>query len=205
MHRYLQDTEFACQNLFRLATDEENHLKSLVAELPPLEQQLKVHQWDFETSDLNDDFSDAYVMAAFGRAARAGQEVQRLKGQVAELQASVGVRQHSVQAIAGAILQIAKQGISLVYGAPGGAPAGRMLGSLALRDIIWQARNQSMHYEEGVFKKALVDLFSTLEAEQGLQFSLTAHAKQNRAKQVLNSLGWENYDAYLRDMRALLP
>jgi hypothetical protein len=45
-----------------------------------------------------------------------------------------------------------------------------MLGSLALRDIIWQARNQSMHYEEGSFKKALVDLFSMLEAEQGLQF-----------------------------------
>ena len=205
MHRYLQDTEFACKNLFRLATDEENNLKSLVAQLPPLEQQLKVHQWDFQTSDLNDDFSEAYVMAAFGRTARAGQEVQRLKGQVAELQASVGVRQHSVQAIAGAILQIAKQGISLVYGAPSSAPAGRMLGSLALRDIIWQARNQSMHYEEGSFKKALVDLFSTLEAEQGLQFSLTTHAKQNRAKQILDVLGWENYDSYLRDMPALLP
>jgi hypothetical protein len=37
MHRYLQDTEFACQNLFRLATDEENHLKLLVAQLSPLE------------------------------------------------------------------------------------------------------------------------------------------------------------------------
>jgi hypothetical protein len=205
MHRYLQDTEFASQNLFRLATDEENHLKSLVAELPPLEEQLKVHQWDFETSDLSDDFSDAYVMAAFGRAARSGQEVQRLKGQVAELQASVGVRQHSVQAIAGAILQIAKQGISVVYGALGRAPAGRMLGSLALRDTIWQARNQSMHYEEGLFKKEVVNLFSTLEAEQGHQFSLTAHAKQNRAKQVIDALGWKNYDAYLRDMRALLP
>lgn len=80
-----------------------------------------------------------------------------------------------------------------------------MLGSLALRDIIWQARNQSMHYEEGSFKKALVDLFSMLEAEQGLQFSLTAHAKQNRAKQVLDALGWESYDSYLRDMQALLP
>jgi hypothetical protein len=166
---------------------------------------LKVHQWDFQTSDLNDDFSDAYVIAAFGRAARAGQEVQRLKSQVAELLASVGVRQHSVQVISGAILQIAKQGISLVYGAPSSAPAGRMLGSLALRDIIWQARNQSMHYEEGSFKKALVGLFSMLEAEQGLQFSLTAHAKQNRAKQALDALGWESYDSYLRDMQALLP
>jgi hypothetical protein len=44
MHRYLRDIEFASQNLFRLATDEENCLKSLIAQLPPLEQQLKVQQ-----------------------------------------------------------------------------------------------------------------------------------------------------------------
>lgn len=205
MHQYLQDTEFAAKNLFSLATDEANQLKALTERLPPLEQQLKVHQWDFQTSDLNEDFSDAYVMAAFGRAARAGQEVERLKVQVAGLQASVGTHQHSIQAIAGSIFQLAKQGISLVHGGPGSAPPGRMVGSLAIRDIVWQARNQSMHYEEGSFKKALVDLFLTLEAEHGSQFSLTIHAKQNRARQVLEVLGWVGYDAYLRDMQALLP
>jgi hypothetical protein len=205
MHKYLQDTEFAAKSLFSLATDEANQLKALAEKLPPLEQQLKIHQWDFQTSDLNEDFSDAYVMAAFGRAARTGQEVERLKVQVAELQASVGIRQHSIQAIAGSIFQLAKQGISLVYGSPSAAPPGRMVGSLAVRDITWQARNQSMHYEEGSFNKALVDLFLTLEKEHGPQFSLTAHAKQNRARQVLDVLGWVSYDSYLRDMRALLP
>ncbi len=205
MHQYLQDTAFAAQSLFRLATDEANQLKDFTEKLPPLEQQLKVHQWDFQTSDLNEDFSDAYVMAAYGRAAKAGQEVERLKVHVAELQASVGTRQHSIQAIAGSILQVAKQGISLVHGGLAAAPSGRMLGSLAIRDIIWQARNQSMHYEEGTYKKALADLFSTLETEQGPQFSLTIHAKQNRAKQVLDALGWSNYDSYLQDMQSLLP
>ena len=205
MQQYLQDTEFAAKNLFSLATDEANQLKSLTERLPPLEQQLKVHQWDFQTSDLNEDFSDAYVMAAFGRAARTGQEVERLKGQVSGLQASIGTRQHSIQAIAGSIFQLAKQGISLVYGGPTATPPGRMVGSLAIRDIIWQARNQSMHYEEGSFKKALVDLFSTLETEHGPQLSLTIHAKQNRARQVLDVLGWVSYDSYLLDMQALLP
>ena len=205
MHKYLRDTEFAAKSLFSLATDEANQLKALAEKLPPLEQQLKIHQWDFQTSDLNEDFSDAYVMAAFSRAARTGQEVERLKVQVAELQASVGICQHSIQAIAGSIFQLAKQGISLVYGSPSAAPPGRMVGSLAVRDIIWQARNQSMHYEEGSFNKALVDLFLTLEKEYRPQFSLTAHAKQNRARQVLDVLGWVSYDSYLRDMRALLP
>jgi hypothetical protein len=205
MHKYLEDTAFAAQQLFRLATDEERQLKVLTGKLAPLEQQLRVHQWDFQTSDMNDDFSDAYVMAAFSRAAKTGQEVERLRGDVAELQASVGTHQHSVQAISGAILQVTKQGISLVHGGLSAAPTGRMLGSLAIRDIIWQARNQSMHYEEGTFKKALLDLFSTLEKEQGSQFSLTMHPKQNRAKQVFDAVGWTSYELYLQDMKALLP
>ena len=205
MHQYLQDTEYATLNLFQLATKEETELGILSDKLAGSEKKLKVHQWDFQTSDLNDDFSDAYVMGAFARAGNAGLEVQQLKTEVAKLQSSLGTHQHAVQAIAGAILQIAKQGISLVHGGPISAPAGRLLGSLAVRDIVWQARNQSMHYEEGKFKKAVVILFATLEREQGPQFSLTKYANQNRAKQVLDALGWTSYDAYAKDMKALLP
>lgn len=205
MHQYLNDTEFAAQHLFGLATDEERQLKVLSERFAQLEQQLNVHEWDFQTSDLNEDFSDAYVMAAFARAAKTGQEVARLKSEVAVLLTRVGTHQHSVQVVAGAIFQIAKQGISLVFGNPSAAPRGRMLGSLSIRDVIWQARNQSMHYEEGVFKKPLLDLFSTLEIEQGSRFSLTTHAKQNRAKQVLDVLDWVSYKSYLKDMQELLP
>jgi hypothetical protein len=176
MHQYLQDTEFAAKNLFALATEEQRQLDALSEQLRKTEAQVKHHQWDFETSDFNDDFSEAYVMAAFIRASKAGQEVERLKVEVAGLQASVGTRQHAVQAISGAIFQIAKQGISLVHGGLGAAPDGRILGSLFVRDIIWQARNQSMHYEEGKPKKAVLDLFATLEQEHGPHFSLAAHA-----------------------------
>jgi hypothetical protein len=204
MHQYLQDTEFATNSLFRLATEEEQHLKALTERLSPIEQQLKIQQWDFQTSDLNDDFSDAYVMGAFARAAKTGQAVERLMEEVAELQASLGTHQHSVQAISGAILQIAKQGISLVFGSLSAAPTGRLLGSLPVRDVIWQARNQSMHYEDGAPKKPLLEVFSMLEKEQGSQFSIAMHAKQNRAKQVIDVLGWVGYESYLRDMRALL-
>lgn len=31
------------------------------------------------------------------------------------------------------------------------------------------------------------------------------NTKQNRAKQVLDALGWDNYEAYLQDMQVLLP
>lgn len=205
MHQYLQDTEYAAENLLSIAIAEEVQLKAVMEKLRQAEAQLKVDQWDFQTSDLHEDFSDAYVIAAFGRAAKAAQETDTIKIEVAQLQVSIGAHQQAIQALAGAILQIAKQGISVVHGGTATAPTGRPVGSLFVRDIIWQARNQSMHYEEGTIKKPVTDLFAKLEAEQGTQFSLSAHPKQNRAKQVLDLLGWSSYSAYLQDMQALLP
>lgn len=205
MHQYITDTEFASKNLLQLATYEENQLQELSARLRKVEAELKAHRWDFETSDLSDDFSDAYVMGAFGRMAKVAQHAELLQGQLAALQASIGARQQAVQAIAGALLQIAKQGISVVHGGLAAAPEGRTIGTASLKEVIWQARNQALHYEDGKFKKPVTDLFSTLEKDHGAQFSLTAHACQSRAKQVIGVLGWKSYAAYLSDMQSLLP
>lgn len=205
MNQYLSDTEFAVTSLIELVSTEESELKAMAAKLREVEAQFRVHKWDFETSDVNDDFSDAYVMSAFGRMARAAQEAQGLQQQLASIQASIGAHQQAVQAIAGSILQVAKQGMSIVHGGLNATPEGRKIGSAAIRDIIWQARNQALHFEEGGFRKAVTDLFATLAAEQGSAFSLVAHGNQSRAKQVLDLLGWSSYANYLRDMQVLLP
>jgi hypothetical protein len=205
MHSYLQDTEFATQSLFRLATDEEQQLLTLRETLAAVMRGLEHHDWDFRTSDLHEDFSDVYVMAAHARMAKTAQKADQIRIEVTRLEASIANRQHSVQAIAGAILQIAKQGISLVHGELDAAPPGRTVGTLAVRDIVWQARNQSMHYEDKKpFNKWGTALFATLANEHGEQFNLAQHPEQNRAKQVLDVLGWNNYAAYLDDMIQLL-
>jgi hypothetical protein len=205
MHQYIVDTEFAVKNLIQLATEEDKVLTELVSRLGSVEAQFRVHKWDFETSDLNDDFSDAYVMAAFGRMAKAHKEAEALKVEMAAIQISIGTHQQAIQAITASVLQIAKQGISIVHGGLAAAPQGRIIGSLLIRDIIWQARNQALHFEEGSFSKPVTTLFSVLEAEQGCQFSLAKHPKQCRAKQVLGLLGWDSYENYLADMVTLLP
>lgn len=205
MHEYITDTEFAVKNLLQIANKEEKILQELSSRLPGVEAQFLVNKWDFDTSDLNDDFSDAYVMAAFRRMAKAHKEAEALKFEMATLQASIGTHQQATQAIAAAILQIAKQGISVVHGGLAAAPHGRIIGTLPIRDIIWQARNQALHFEEGSFGKAVTTLFSALEAEHGTQFSLAQHAKLSRAKQVLVLLGWDRYENYLADMVTLLP
>ena len=202
MHPYLRDTEYAAQNLIRLAMDEALHLDALSKELSRAEERVKLHQWDFQTSDLSEDFSDAYVMAAFGRAARSAQEADQLRREVVALQASIGSHQQATQAIAGAILQIAKQGLSLVFGGMAGVPKGRKIGSLHITDIIMQGRNQSLHHEERAFRQPVVEVFRVLELEQGERFSLSKHPGQNRARQVAELLGWTSYAA--QDMEMLL-
>lgn len=205
MHQYITDTEFAAKNLLILANDEENKLKALTEQLRVVVAQLRVHKWDFESSDLNDDFSDVYVMGAFGRMAKAAQQSGALEAQLTSLQVSIGTHQHAIQAIAGAILQIVKQGISIVHGNPAAAPEGRKIGTVSLKEVVWQARNQAIHYEECNPRKSVTDLFATLEQEQGAHFSLANHPNQSRAKQVLTLLGWSDYAAYLNDMQSLLP
>lgn len=205
MHQYIIDTEFAVKNLLELANVEEKTLQNLASRLPSVEAQFQINKWDFETSDMNDDFSDVYVMAAFRRMAKAQKETEALKVEMATIQASIGTHQQAIQAIAAAILQIAKQGISIVHGKLDAAPPGRVIGTLPIRDIIWQARNQALHFEEGVFRDSVTALFSVLETEHGTHFSLAQHAKLSRAKQIMVLLGWDRYENYLADMATLLP
>lgn len=203
MHQYITETEYATKHLLDLALREEDELGKLLDKIAPLEARHSVHKWDYQTSEWHDDFSDAYVMGAFHRMAKAAAEKEEVEAKIARLQALIGTRQSSIQAICGAVLQIAKQGISIVHGGLNG-PAGRTVGATTLRDIIWQARNQAIHSEEGDFRPPIVQTFSELEANFGNQLSLTQHPKQSRAKQVLKLLEWDSYDNYERDMTSLL-
>lgn len=153
MNPYITETEYAVKNLIELASKEETELEELKGKLPAVEAKFRHNQWDFETSDMNDDFSDAHVMGAFHRMASAHKETSEIKEEVNVLQASIGSKQSAIQAICGAILQISKQGISVVHGSKASAPEGRAIGAVNLRDIIWEARNQAIHYEEGSFNK----------------------------------------------------
>jgi len=103
--------------------------------------------------------------------------------------------------IAGGVLQIAKQGISQVYSGLHACPNGRSLGAEPLKNVIWQARNQTTHFEEGQYSNAVRRCFRNLESQYGPRFQL---ARENLAFEVLQALGWRSYSAYERDMHTLL-
>lgn len=47
----------------------------------------------------------------------------------------------SQKSLSGALLQIAKQGISIVHCGLANCPSGRSIGTNAIKKVIWQARN----------------------------------------------------------------
>ncbi len=205
MNPYITETEYAVKNLIELTSNEEAELKGHKNALESAVARFKHGQWDFETSDMSDDFSDAHVMGAFHRMASAHKESNELKTEIDSIQALIGSRQSAIQAICGAILQISKQGISVVHNGKANAPEGRSIGSVSLRDIIWEARNQAIHYEEGTFNRNVTKLFQELKTDNGPEYCLVTHAKKSRAKQVVHLLGWHEYENYSNDMQLLLP
>ncbi len=110
----------------------------------------------------------------------------------------LATREFSFAALAGTLLQFAKQGLSAVYGSPTNWPQGKAIGSQPLKTVILQARNQSEHWEEGNPRPPVETCFQALEAEKGTQFA--QYKTKNLAFDVVSMLGWNSFTAFKNDM-----
>lgn len=110
----------------------------------------------------------------------------------------------SIDAASTALLNLAKQGISRVHGGLTQCPPGRLVGKTSLRDVAWQARNQSNHSDEGNYSTKVRGVFAELEAEYGPAFHLEPKGRENLALMVVLLLGWEKDLAYEVDMASLV-
>lgn len=118
-----------------------------------------------------------------------------------EIRNSIYYHNQTYNILAGSLLQIAKQGISIEYGCLTDCPNGRKIGSSEyLKNVIWQSRNQTMHYEEGTYHKNVIDCFLNLEKDFGSHFKLKS---TNLALNVIDVLGWNSYTEYENDMLTL--
>jgi hypothetical protein len=107
----------------------------------------------------------------------------------------------SVAALSAALLQHAKQGISLAHGGAASCPDGRRIGSQNLKGIIWEARNQSLHWEEGNFRQGVNNCFGTLATEIDQRYS--QYQNRNMAFDVVDLLGWKSFSDFKRDLLSL--
>ncbi|NNB17980.1 hypothetical protein [Pseudomonas fragi] len=128
----------------------------------------------------------------------------RQKAKLAATERAMKVYDLSINIIAGAILQIGKQAISIRYGANRtDCPLeGRLISGWCVRDLIWLGRNQAMHYEETKPGSSWVKLFTSLNETYPDLFPLDVPS-ESRAMAILTVLGWVRYEQYESDMREL--
>lgn len=206
MHTYLIDTEFATKSLIETIYAEEKAFEQMSERYAMLKAQFDHLQWDFSTADGSEDFDDLQVQAKFNRMAKFHQDAafQTKKLELENLQQSIANKKFSVEALAMNLLQIAKQGMSTVHGPLQNCPDGRFIGSQTLKNVIWQARNQAIHCEEGNPNNAVRICFSTLTVDFGPDFDITSNPTDSKAKKVIDQLGWNSFHQYESDMQSLL-
>jgi len=141
----------------------------------------------------------------------AAETLNRQKAKLAATEGGLKATDLAINILAGTVLQIAKQAISIRHGADLSdcKLTGRPISGSCVRDLIWLGRNQAMHYEDtseikqpGVRKSGWVDLFKTLDTHHQGAFSL-APPFESRAMEIIQLLEWSRFDQYESDMRDL--
>lgn len=198
MHDYLVQTEFAASNLIKLISSEENTLNDLKSSLASLKNHHQFLYNDFlsKDSDPYDHFNEHQLMHAFAKQASFNQKhIEPTQKRIFEITLSVNAKEESIKALAGALLQLAKQGISIVHGSPKHCVDGRTIKDEPIKTIIWEGRNQSLHYEEGNFRQPVTNCFNNI----GILLR-----RENLAKEIIDLLNWNTYKQYESDLRTLL-
>ena len=199
---YLDATEYAARSLLDAIWHEQAQIEVLSARVTALEQmvradymQAKAIMDDAETPDDVMLGVGQHWETYFGPDRQRHGEQQELEG----LRAAREARAYALGALAGNLLQVAKQGLSTAFGDETNWPDGRAVGSQTLKAVIRGARNETIHWEEGRCRPATVQVFQGLMRDFGPPFG--DYNTANLAMPVITLLGWRTYNDYVADMR----
>lgn len=116
-----------------------------------------------------------------------------------QVDARMSAHEFSVNALCANLLQYAKQGLSLHFGEKRiDCPDGRLVGGIPMHEVIWQARNQALHWEEGTFRTSICKCFEELAKTADPVFVQYRH--MNMANEIVRHLGWNSPADFSRDM-----
>lgn len=204
MRQYLHDAEDAATRLIEGIYHEATLIEELRARIRTLLVEVHDAQDKADFLALNPDLDDERLGTANRWSSHFGQsEMRSVHDQIREVEQASANRLVSINALASALLQIAKQGISLHGGGRNGSPPWRCIGSQSLRNVTWEARNQAMHFEEGSPRQPVRDCFAALERDFRANFSLSNFPHTNLAFEVVHLLGWNSFQTFANDLGSL--
>lgn len=210
MPDYVAEVAFAAKAIFAAFHGEGEALKELQAKLDELTQETEAGYARAEAlqkiADMNtppgqyDD--DAMIGVGVHWETYFGPDKERHHANVKVEAARAIYETHAFSrgALAGTLLQYGKQGISIVHHSLSAAPPGRLIHGESLKNVIWQGRNQALHWEEGNFKKPVTDCFEMLK--QG-DARFTPYRQRSMGPELLAVLGWKDFTDFERDMLTL--
>lgn len=203
MSTYLTEIEHAVDISIRTVWDEQIQVENLVAQLAVLTGHMESGYRRAAAWQDSDDPDDIMVGVGMHWDTYFGSDQERYhtSESLGEVQEKLQVRKFSRESIAGSLLQYAKQGISIVHDGLRVCPSGREIGGQELKNVIWQSRNQSLHWEEGRFRSHVTQCFDDLATEVDRKFA--DFTVRNMAFDVVELLGWRSYADFRNDMQSL--
>jgi hypothetical protein len=200
MRTYLREIEHAATETLKLVWSERKRLAELKTRIASLTAGIEDTARRIEWLNQNPEFDDDGQATADYWDSYFGPEKERYHAEKRQpkLESLVAARAFSTNAQCASLLQYAKQGISLVHQRLEDCPEGRLIGSQGIKHIIWQGRNQAIHWDEGNFRLPVVTCFETLAREKDILFS--EFRIRNLAVEVLELLDWRTFADFESDM-----
>jgi len=203
MANYINEIKYAVEALLSTIWADVEELESLRQQLDRLTAETERGYRRAQAFQYDDDPDDVMMGVGVHWETYFGPDKERHEVAITvdDLNQKIQVREFSRAAMSASILQYAKQGISIVHGGLHLCPNGRGVGSQALKTIIWQGRNQSLHWEEGNTRQPVIDCFNQLAIDFGDEF--THYNTRNLAFNVVQMLNWKTYESFDSDMQSL--
>ena len=204
MEDFLKEIKYAAEGVIRVIWDEKKNLDDKHKKMVALEKAVSARY--AQAQSIYDNAEDADdVMASVGmRFENYFGDDKKLysdKQEVESISNELVVKKFSIEAASGSLLQFAKQGISIVHGSLGACPNGRGIGTQFLKEIIWQGRNQAIHWEDGNFHPPVRESFKKLNSDFGSRFA--DYEKMSMAFLLVETLGWVDWASFENDMKSL--
>lgn len=129
---------------------------------------------------------------------------ERTRTKLESTKIAIAISKNTQNILASTILQVAQQGMSTIHGGIGNYPnKGRSVYGVNLCELVWQGRNQAMHYETTARRADWKHVFKSLNSSFPGRFDLTPPF-ESRAKDIIDILGWDKHSVYEADLRSLL-
>lgn len=203
MNKYLEETKFAISSLLELIWADFDSLEKLKSQLKVLTADFEIKHQSFVANEFHPAANYYHAQMAIAQA-NISKPKAHLESQIQDISQRIDAKSASIASLSGAVLQVAKQCISLKYGKPQSAPDGCSIKGVLVKSIIWEGRNQAIHYESPKeISPKVVDLFAKLDGIRADGQVWDAKSKVNYAFDIVHLLGWRSYEDYETHLKSI--